>query len=287
MRQDGTGTQETRSAAADAGREVVVRVRGLVNRFGAQTVHSDPDLDLYRGEILGVVGGSGAGKSVLLRSIVGLQRFDAGRIEVFGQDIRALSPERQEALRRRWGVLFQHAALFSALTVGENVEMPLREFYRLPPELRCEFACLKLRMVGLDHTVYDKHPAELSGGMKKRAALARALAHEPELLFLDEPTSGLDPISAGAFDELIRSLKESLGLTVFLVTHDLDSLFAICDRVAVLAEGRVIAIGPITEVLASDHPWIRAYFHGPRGRAAAWGRRAKAPAPTHPEGGRT
>ncbi len=264
-----------------------MRVRGLVNRFGEQTVHRGLNLDLYRGEILGVVGGSGAGKSVLLRSIVGLQHFDAGRIEVFGRDVRALSPDRQEALRRRWGVLFQHAALFSALTVGENVEMPLREFYRLPPELRCAFACLKLRMVGLDHTVFDKHPAELSGGMKKRAALARALAHEPELLFLDEPTSGLDPISAGAFDELIRSLKESLGLTVFLVTHDLDSLFAICDRVAVLAEGRVIAIGPIAEVIASDHPWIRAYFHGPRGRAAAWGERKRATAPTSPESGRT
>ncbi len=267
--------------------EVVVRVRGLVNRFGSQTVHQGLDLDLYRGEILGVVGGSGAGKSVLLRSIVGLQHYEAGTIEVFGQDIRTLSPERQERLRHRWGVLFQHGALFSALTVGENVEVPLREFYRLPPRLRCEIACLKLRMVGLDHTVFGKYPAELSGGMKKRAALARALAHDPELLFLDEPTSGLDPISAGAFDALIRSLKESLGLTVFLVTHDLDSLFAICDRVAVLAEGRVIAIGPIEEVIASDHPWIRAYFHGPRGRAATWERRKVATATTKPEGRRT
>jgi len=286
VRDDGAQTRDRPVPAAGRRHEVVVRVRGLVNRFGDQIVHRDLDLDLHRGEILGVVGGSGAGKSVLLRSIVGLQRYAAGRIEVFGQDIRALAPSRQEALRHRWGVLFQHAALFSALTVGENVEMPLREFYRLPPELRCEFACLKLRMVGLDHTVFEKYPAELSGGMKKRAALARALAHEPELLFLDEPTSGLDPISAGAFDELIRSLKDSLGLTVFLVTHDLDSLFTICDRVAVLAEGRVIAIGPIAEVIASDHPWIRAYFHGPRGRAAAWERHKRTATTTSPEGRR-
>ncbi len=271
---------------AGRGREVVVRVRGLVNRFGAQTVHNGLDLDLYRGEILGVVGGSGSGKSVLLRSIVGLQRFAAGRISVFGRDIAAMSADEEEAVRRRWGVLFQHGALYSALTVGENVEIPLREFYRLPPRLRCELACLKLSMVGLGHDVFGKYPAELSGGMRKRAALARALAHDPELLFLDEPTSGLDPISAAAFDELIRSLKEALGLTVFLVTHDLDSLFAICDRVAVLAEGRVIAIGPLEEVVACEHPWIRSYFHGPRGRAALLAREAQRRAGTPSRSGK-
>ncbi|RMF17365.1 MAG: ATP-binding cassette domain-containing protein [Alphaproteobacteria bacterium] len=247
---------------------IVVRVRGLVNRFGAQVVHRNLDLDIRRGEILGLVGGSGSGKSVLLRSIIGLQKFESGTVEVFGQNINRLSPEEAERLRRRWGVLFQDGALFSALRVGENVEVPLREFYRLPARMRCELACMKLAMVGLDSDVMCKYPAELSGGMRRRAGLARALASDPELLFLDEPTSGLDPISAARFDSLIQHLARALGLTVMLVTHDLDTLFTVCDRIAVLADGRVIVAGSLNEVLACDHPWVREYFHGPRAHLA-------------------
>jgi phospholipid/cholesterol/gamma-HCH transport system ATP-binding protein len=222
-----------------------------------------------RGEIIGVVGGSGTGKSVLMRSIIGLQQPDTGSIEVFGEPVLDSDPEDAVRIRRRWGVLFQGGALFSTLTVAENVQVPLREFYpELDQQLLDEIAAYKVVMTGLPPEAGPKYPAELSGGMKKRAGLARSLALDPELLFLDEPTAGLDPIGAAAFDELTRSLQRTLGLTVFLITHDLDSLYAICDRVAVLADKRVIAVGTIDELLALDHPWIQEYFNGPRGRAA-------------------
>jgi phospholipid/cholesterol/gamma-HCH transport system ATP-binding protein len=247
--------------------EPVISIRGLVNRFGEQVVHDGLDLDVYRGEVLGVVGGSGTGKSVLLRTIVGLNRPAAGQIKVLGQDTRQLDDEAWRRLESRWGVLFQSGALFSSLTVAENVQLPLKEHAHLPPRLIHELAALKIAMVGLPADAGDKYPSQLSGGMKKRAGLARALALDPELLFLDEPTAGLDPIGAAAFDELIRSLQQSLGLTVFMVTHDLDSLSAICDRIAVLVDKRV-KVDTMENLLKDDHPWIRAYFHGPRGRAA-------------------
>ena len=249
--------------------DIVIKVRGLRNGFGDQIVHDDLDLDVRRGEILGVVGGSGTGKSVLMRSIIGLQVPLAGDVTVFGEE----TVDRDDAdtidIRKRWGVLFQGGALFSTLTVAENVEVPLREFYpELKQSLMDEIAAYKVVMTGLPADAGPKFPAELSGGMKKRAGLARALALDPELLFLDEPTAGLDPIGAAAFDELIRGLQRTLGLTVFLITHDLDTLYAICDRVAVLADKKVIAVGTIDELLALDHPWIQEYFRGPRGRAA-------------------
>jgi phospholipid/cholesterol/gamma-HCH transport system ATP-binding protein len=246
----------------------IIRVRGLRNAFGARVVHEALDLDVRQGEILGVVGGSGAGKSVLLRSIIGLHRPDAGRVEVFGEEIQHLGEKEGIDLRRRWGVLFQNGALFSSLTVAENVQVPLREFCRLPPALMNEIAAFKIGLVGLTPEAGPKFPSELSGGMRKRAALARALALDPLLLFLDEPTAGLDPIGAAAFDQLTQQLHRALGLTVFLITHDLDTLHAICDRVAVLADGRVLAVGTIAELLELDHPWVQEYFRGPRGRAA-------------------
>ena len=249
--------------------DAIIRVRGLSNSFGEQVVHEDLDLDVRPGEILGVVGGSGTGKSVLMRSIIGLQLPDTGTVEVFGED--ALDVDEADAIeiRKRWGVLFQGGALFSTLTVAENVQVPLKEFYpKLDQALLDEIAAYKVVMTGLPPEAGPKYPAELSGGMKKRAGLARSLALDPELLFLDEPTAGLDPIGAAAFDELTLSLQRTLGLTVFLITHDLDSLYAICDRVAVLADKRVIAVGTIDELLALDHPWIQEYFNGPRGRAA-------------------
>ena len=246
-----------------------VVVRGLVNRFGDQAVHEDLSLTVNRGEILGVVGGSGTGKSVLMRSIIGLQIPDEGEIEVFGRSMTGGEPDEILGVRNRWGVLFQGGALFSTLTVGENVEVPLKQFYPdLDPELMHEIARYKVMLSGLPEDAVSKYPAELSGGMKKRAGLARALALDPELLFLDEPTAGLDPIGAAAFDRLTRELKETLGLTVFLITHDLDTLYEICDRVAVLADKKVIAVGTIPELLETDHPWIEEYFNGPRGRAA-------------------
>ena len=249
--------------------EPVISVRGLRNAFGEQVVHEDLDLDVYPGEILGVVGGSGTGKSVLMRSIIGLQRPDAGEVTVFGEHILDRDDQELPGIRKRWGILFQGAALFSTLTVAENVEVPLREFYpRLGPRLMDEIAAYKIVMVGLPAESGPKYPAELSGGMRKRAGIARALAMDPELLFLDEPTAGLDPIGAAAFDQLIRDLSKRLGLTVFLITHDLDTLYAICDRVAVLADRKVIAVGTIPELLALDHDWIQEYFRGPRGRAA-------------------
>ena len=246
-----------------------VVVEGLVNRFGTQTVHEDLDLKVRRGEILGVVGGSGTGKSVLMRSIIGLQHPAEGNVEVFGRSITDADPDAEIGVRNRWGVLFQGGALFSTLTVGENVEVPIKQFYPdIEPELLAEIARYKVMLSGLPEEAAMKYPAELSGGMKKRAGLARALALDPELLFLDEPTAGLDPIGAAKFDNLTRELKETLGLTVFLITHDLDTLHEICDRVAVLADKKVIAVGTIPELLESDHPWIDEYFNGPRGRAA-------------------
>jgi phospholipid/cholesterol/gamma-HCH transport system ATP-binding protein len=252
---------------ADAG-DVVVRVRGLTNRFGSKTVHEELDLDVMRGEILGVIGGSGTGKSVLLRSIVGLNKPVTGEIEVFGEKLNDLSRAERIKIERRWGVMFQDGALFSTLTVRENVMAPMIEHTKIPTLLMRELADLKLRLAGLELEAAPKRPADLSGGMRKRAALARALSLDPDLVFLDEPTAGLDPIGAQKFDELVQSLSRALGLTVFLVTHDLDTLVAICDRVAVLSDGKVLAVGPLAEVRKNPHPWIQEYFSGPRGRAA-------------------
>ncbi len=249
--------------------ETVIEVKGLRNCFGEAVIHDGLDLAVRRGEILGVVGGSGTGKSVMMRSIIGLQRPDAGEVSVFGEPMLDRDESELQGIRKRWGILFQGAALFSTLTVAENVQVPLREFYpRLSEKLLDEIAAYKIVMVGLSPDAGPKFPAELSGGMKKRAGIARALALDPELLFLDEPTAGLDPIGAAAFDQLVLDLKDRLGLTVFLITHDLDTLYAICDRVAVLADKKVIAVGTIPELLALDHEWIQEYFRGPRGRAA-------------------
>jgi len=253
------------------GADVAVRVRGLVTGFDDKVIHDGLDLDVARGEILGLVGGSGSGKSVLMRTIIGLQTARAGRIAIFGHDALDPDPEAQRALRRKWGVLFQEGALFSGLTVAENIEVPMREYLALPDAVLAGLAAARLRLVGLPADAGAKFPSELSGGMKKRAGLARALALDPPLLFLDEPTAGLDPISAAAFDDLIKVLKETLGLTLFLITHDLDTLIAICDRVAVLGEGRVLACGTIEQLRNFDHPWVQAYFAGARGRAAVSG----------------
>jgi phospholipid/cholesterol/gamma-HCH transport system ATP-binding protein len=251
--------------------DIVIRVRGLVNGFGTKILHDHVDLDVRRGEVMGVVGGSGTGKSVLLRSIIGLIRPLEGDVEVLGQktgdDIE--SPHMRE-LEMRWGVLFQEGALFSSQTVAENIQVPLREYTSMRPELMDEIATMKLTMVGLPPDTGDKYPAELSGGMKKRAGLARALALDPEILFLDEPTAGLDPISANQFDELIKRLRDALGLTVFLVTHDIDTLRAITDRIAVLVNKKLV-VGTIAELRKSDDPWIKDYFSGVRGRAALAG----------------
>jgi phospholipid/cholesterol/gamma-HCH transport system ATP-binding protein len=257
---------DTRAPSSDD--DVVVRVRGLVNRFGPKSVHEDLDLDLRRGEVLGVIGGSGTGKSVLLRSIVGLHTPTAGDVQVFGQKVGKLSRDERVLVERRWGVMFQDGALFSTMTVRENVMAPMREHTKIPDALMRELADLKIRLAGLELEAAPKRPSDLSGGMRKRAALARSLSLDPELLFLDEPTAGLDPIGAAAFDELVRSLSKALGLTVFLVTHDLDTLAATCDRIAVLSAGKVLAIGPLDEVRKNPHPWIQEYFSGPRGRAA-------------------
>jgi phospholipid/cholesterol/gamma-HCH transport system ATP-binding protein len=257
--------------------EIIIQVRGLKNSFGDQIVHEDLDLDVYKGEILGVVGGSGTGKSVLMRSIIGLQTPDAGEITVFGEPMIGRPEEEAKHVRRRWGILFQGGALFSTLTVAENVQVPIKEYFpHMDEQLLDEIAAYKIVMSGLGADAGAKFPAELSGGMRKRAGIARALALDPELLFLDEPTAGLDPIGAAAFDELIGELREALGLTVFLITHDLDTLYTICDRVAVLADHKVVAIGTIPELLALDHEWIQEYFRGPRGRAAATADRKRA-----------
>ncbi len=253
--------------ASGNGKEIVIAVRDLVVGFGRHIVLDHIDLDVYRGEILGFVGGSGAGKSVLMRTIIGLLPKRTGVIKVFGVDLGAASDAERQAVERRWGVLFQQGALFSSLTVRENLQFPMRENLKLSQRLLDELAIAKLEMVGLDASVCDKFPSELSGGMTKRVALARALALDPEIVFLDEPTSGLDPIGAGDFDTLITTLQRTLGLTVFMVTHDLDSLHTVCDRIAVLADRKVIATGTMDTMLASTHPWLRAYFHGKRSRA--------------------
>lgn len=249
-------------------RSTVISVRGLSNRFGSQSVHDNLNLEVYDREILGVVGGSGTGKSVLLRSIVGLHSPDKGSIEILGQQLAALDPEQRPGLERRLGVLFQGGALFTSLTLVENIALPLIEHIRLNRGDAEHLARTKLALVGLPANAADKYPAMLSGGMVKRAALARALVLDPEILFLDEPTSGLDPIGAAAFDRLIVTLRNALGFTVFLVTHDLDTLYNACDRVAVLAERRVLITDTLANVEATDNEWIRAYFHGPRGRQA-------------------
>jgi len=255
------------------GKEAVIHIRGLVNGFGGKVLHDHIDLDVWRGEVLGVVGGSGSGKSVLLRSIIGLIQPREGTVEVFGQQTGEVESAAMRALEMRWGVLFQEGALFSSQTVTENIQVPLREYTDMSQSLMDEIAAMKLALVGLPADTGDKYPSELSGGMKKRAGLARALALDPELLFLDEPTAGLDPISANQFDVLIRSLQRALGLTVFLVTHDIDTLRAVTDRIAVLVN-RKLVIGTIAELRRNTDPWIQDYFSGVRGRAALAGTEA-------------
>ncbi|HTE82802.1 MAG TPA: ABC transporter ATP-binding protein [Reyranella sp.] len=249
------------------GREVVLKLRDVRTQFGDNVIHDHLDLDVFRGEVVGLVGGSGTGKSVLLRTIIGLNPLRHGRIDILGVNTRAVSGKAEQALQARTGVQFQDGALFSSLTVADNIIVPIREHAGLDEPLMQSIAALKIAMAGLPADTGDKKPSELSGGMRKRASLARALALDPELLFLDEPTAGLDPIGAAHYDELIGQLRQSLGLTVLMVTHDLDSLHAVCDRIAVLLDKRVV-VGTMQEMLAYDHPWVREYFHGPRGRAA-------------------
>ena len=249
-------------------RQVVIEARDLVVGFGDQIVLDRLSIALRRGEILGVVGASGSGKSVLLRTLIGLIPKRAGTISFPGLGLEGAAIPDPSAIARRQGILFQQGALFSSLTVRQNIQFPLREYLRLSDRLLDEMATAKLELVGLSGRDGDKFPSEISGGMTKRAALARALALDPEVVFLDEPTSGLDPISAGDFDALIRTLQQTLGLTVFMVTHDLDSLHTVCDRIAVLADGKVVAAGPIPTMLACEHPWVKSYFRGRRSRAA-------------------
>ncbi len=244
-----------------------IRVNGLRTAFGDKIIHDDLDLEVRQGEILGVVGGSGSGKSVLLNSILGLKQPDGGSIELFGRDIAEMSALSEA--ERRIGVMFQQGALFSFLTVQENVEAPFLEHSGLPLQLIADLARLKIKLAGLPDNAGALRPSELSGGMSKRAGVARAIALDPDILFLDEPTAGLDPIGASEFDDLIRSLRDALGFTVFMITHDLDTIYAICDRVAVVADRKVVAVAPVAELEKSDHPWIKSYFLGPRGRAAA------------------
>jgi phospholipid/cholesterol/gamma-HCH transport system ATP-binding protein len=261
------------------GQEVVIRVRGLAKSFGSHQIWDGLDLDVYRGEILAIVGGSGQGKSVLMRVITGLLRPDSGEVRLFGQNVKTISPQDRLDIERRWGILFQDGALFSALTVLQNIQVPMREHLNLPQAMMDDLAFLKLSMVGLPPNAAYKFPSELSGGMRKRAGLARALALDPEVVFLDEPTAGLDPIGASDFDRLIRKLQQTLGLTVYMVTHDLDTIFTVCDRVAVLAEKRIVRTGSPAELQHHpNHPWIQEYFCGERARAAAPGERPRIPA---------
>ena len=247
--------------------EVSIEVRDLCTRYGTQVVHDGVDLDVYRGEVIGIIGGSGAGKSVLLRSILGLKRPERGSVRLFGEDTTDLEADERRRFEERFGLLFQDGALFSSLTVLENVQVPLQEYHQLPEDLLDELALMKIQLTGLEIDAAAKYPAQLSGGMRKRAGLARALALDPEILFLDEPTSGLDPIGAAEFDQLVKTLQRALGLTVFLVTHDLDSLYAICDRVAVLADGKIVVADKLSVVEQNPHPWIRGCFQGPRARS--------------------
>ncbi|ASR06161.1 ABC transporter ATP-binding protein [Rhizobium leguminosarum bv. viciae] len=248
-------------------RDIVLSARDVTVGFGSKVVLDNLNLNIYRGEILGFVGASGTGKSVLMRTVLRLLPRRSGTIKILGQDFDELDEPQRNALDMRLGVLFQQGALFSSLTVKENIQVPMREYLDLPRSLMDELAHLKIRMVGLAADAADKYPSELSGGMIKRAALARALALDPELVFLDEPTSGLDPIGAAEFDELIANLRDSLGLTVYMVTHDLDSLFSVCDRIAVLGKKRVMVEGTIDDMLAYDDPWVQAYFKGKRARS--------------------
>jgi phospholipid/cholesterol/gamma-HCH transport system ATP-binding protein len=259
----------TVSPQASAACEAVISLRGISTRFGEHLVHENLDLDIRKGEILGIIGGSGTGKSVLLRTILGLNQACAGVISIMGVNIGSAPEKEKKWVRSQWGVLFQDGALFSSLSVGENIAFPLREFSSVSRSMQEAVARMKLAFVGLPPSAYDKYPGELSGGMKKRAGLARALALDPVILLLDEPTAGLDPIGAADFDHLLLKLRASLGLTVCMVTHDLDSLYAICDRVAVLAEKRIYAVDSIPRLLQIQHPWLQAYFNGPRGRNAA------------------
>ncbi|MBL8574552.1 MAG: ABC transporter ATP-binding protein [Hyphomicrobiaceae bacterium] len=246
--------------------EVLISVRDITVGFGDKLILEHLDLDVRQGEILGFVGASGTGKSVLMRTILGLTPRRSGRIEVFGLDLDQASAVERARVERRWGVLFQHGALFSSLTVKQNVQVPMREHLKLSQATMDDLARLKIAMVGLAADAGDKYPSELSGGMIKRAALARALSLEPDIVFLDEPTSGLDPIGAAEFDDLIAKLRDTLGLTVFMVTHDLDSLWSVCDRIAVLGNRKVLVDGPIAKMLEFEHPWVKAYFRGSRAR---------------------
>jgi phospholipid/cholesterol/gamma-HCH transport system ATP-binding protein len=255
------------TAAKPAQTENLIEVRGLLSQFGDRVIHENLDLDVARGEVLGVVGGSGSGKTVLLNSIIGLKEPDGGKVRVFGHDMTDLGKVEAADIERRTGVLFQQGALFSSLSVIDNVASPLVEHTGLSKDVIRELAEMKIAMVGLKPEAHHQKPSELSGGMRKRVGLARALALDPELLFLDEPTAGLDPIGAAAFDDLIRQLSDDLGLTIFMITHDLDSLYAITDKVAVVADKRIVAKATVQELEQSHHPWIREYFLGPRGRA--------------------
>jgi phospholipid/cholesterol/gamma-HCH transport system ATP-binding protein len=259
--------QPASPATATAPRDAIISVRDVVVSFGPKTILDHLSLDVYRGEILGFIGPSGAGKSVLTRTILGLNRKSEGTIEVFGHDLDRLNDVEHRAVERRWGVLFQQGALFSSLNCRQNVQVPMREYLKLSQNTMDELAAMKFQMVGLTPDVGDKLPSELSGGMIKRVALARALALDPDILFLDEPTSGLDPIGAGDFDDLIATLQKTLGLTVFMVTHDLGSLYSVCDRIAALGQGKIVEQGTLATMLASEQPWVKTYFHGKRAEA--------------------
>jgi phospholipid/cholesterol/gamma-HCH transport system ATP-binding protein len=246
--------------------EPVISVHGVVNRFGSQVVHDGLDAEIRAGEVFGIVGGSGSGKSVLLRTMLGLQKPARGSVRIEGHDITHQSERELLAVKRRYGVMFQRGALFSSLSVAQNVELPINEHYVIDRAMLRELALLRIRMVGLPEETAAKFPAQLSGGMTKRAALARALALDPAILFLDEPTSGLDPISAAAFDQLVLDLQRGLALTVVMITHDLDTIFRVCNRIGVIVDGKMIS-GTLDEIVRYDHPWIRDYFHGERSRA--------------------
>lgn len=264
------------ASIGDGQRRVVLSVRDVTVAFGEKVVLENLSLDVYRGEILGFVGASGTGKSVLLRTVLGLVPKRSGKVAMFGIDLDDVSEQDRVLVDMRVGVLFQHGALFSALTVKENIQVPMREYLDLPKALMDELAMLKLEMVGLPPDAADKFPSELSGGMIKRAALARALALDPDLVFLDEPTSGLDPIGAADFDELVRTLRDTMGLTVYMVTHDLDSLFSVCDRIAVLGGKKVLVDGTIEDMMQVDDPWVKSYFRGKRARQIDLSARAEA-----------